>query len=105
MERLAYLTSGDKIEAEDLAFILSPAASTPSLIDAGLTLNDATHEFQRKYIQQSIDPRPRQRQPGRQKPGRAPLEPLPQDAPARHGNGEKVTNRTTNDVEYRPSTS
>ena len=55
MERLAYLSSGDRIEAEDLAFILSPAASSPSLIDAGLPLNDATHEFQRKYIQQSID--------------------------------------------------
>jgi Nif-specific regulatory protein len=55
MERLAYLTSGDRIEAEDLAFILSPSASTPSLIDAGLDLSEATHEFQRKYIQQSID--------------------------------------------------
>ncbi len=55
MERLAYLTTGDRIEAEDLAFILSPGAGTPSLIDAGLNLSDATHEFQRKYIQQSID--------------------------------------------------
>jgi len=27
MERLAYLTSGDKIEAEELAFILSPATA------------------------------------------------------------------------------
>jgi Nif-specific regulatory protein len=56
MERLAYLTSGDRIEAEDLAFILSPAAAaSPSLIDAGLDLAEATHEFQRKYIQQSIE--------------------------------------------------
>jgi len=55
MERLAYLTSGDRIEAEDLAFILSPAAGTPSLVDAGLDLSAATHEFQRKYIQQSIE--------------------------------------------------
>ena len=87
MERLAYLSTGDEIEAEDLAFILSPAAGAPSLIDAGLSLNDATHEFQRKYIQQSIDARPRQRQPGGQEPRRAPLEPVPQDAAARHGNG------------------
>ena len=36
MERLAYLSAGDKIEAEDLAFILSPATSSPSLVDAGL---------------------------------------------------------------------
>jgi Nif-specific regulatory protein len=54
-ERLAYLTSGDRIEAEDLAFILSPGAATPSLVDAGLNLSDATQEFQRKYIQQSIE--------------------------------------------------
>jgi Nif-specific regulatory protein len=55
MERLAYLTSGDRIEAEELAFILSPTATSPSLIDAGLDLAEATHEFQRKYIQQSIE--------------------------------------------------
>jgi transcriptional regulator with GAF, ATPase, and Fis domain len=55
MERLAYLTSGDRIEADDLAFILSPGAASPSLIDAGLKLNDATQEFQRKYIEHSIE--------------------------------------------------
>jgi transcriptional regulator with GAF, ATPase, and Fis domain len=55
MERLAYLAFGEKIEAEDLAFILSPGAATPALVDAGLGLNDATHEFQKTYIQQSID--------------------------------------------------
>jgi Nif-specific regulatory protein len=55
MERLAYLTSGDRIEAEDLAFILSPSADAPAAIGAGLNLNDATHEFQRKHIQQAID--------------------------------------------------
>ena len=55
MERLAYLLSGDRIEAEDLAFILSPMAGAPAVIGAGLNLNDATHEFQRKHIQQAID--------------------------------------------------
>jgi Nif-specific regulatory protein len=54
-ERLAYLSTGDRIEAEDLAFILSPASAQSSLVDPGLTLNDATLEFQRKYIQQAID--------------------------------------------------
>ena len=57
-----------------------------SIIGAGRELNDATHEFQRKYIQQAIDARPRQRQPGRQKPRRAPLESVSQDAAAGHGN-------------------
>jgi Nif-specific regulatory protein len=55
MERLAYLTSGDRIGAEDLAFILSPSAGAPAIIGTGLNLNDATHEFQRKHIQQAID--------------------------------------------------
>lgn len=55
MERLAYLSSGDKIDADDLAFILSPASATPSLVDAGLNLNEATHLFQQNYIQQSIE--------------------------------------------------
>lgn len=55
MERLAYLTSGERIEAEDLAFILSPAASVQAAIGVGLNLNDATREFQRRHIQQSID--------------------------------------------------
>jgi Nif-specific regulatory protein len=55
MERLAYLSASDRVEAEDLAFILSPSAAAPSLIADGLSLNDATHEFQRKYIQQAID--------------------------------------------------
>jgi Nif-specific regulatory protein len=55
MERLAYLSSGDRIEPEDLAFILSPAAGTSALVDAGMTLNDATHIFQQNYIKQAID--------------------------------------------------
>ncbi len=54
-ERLAYLSSGDRVEAEDLAFILSPSAGTRSLIGAGMNLNDATHDFQRSFIQQAID--------------------------------------------------
>jgi Nif-specific regulatory protein len=56
MERLAYLSSGDRIEAEELAFILAPiSGETPSLIVIGRELNEATQEFQRKYIQQTID--------------------------------------------------
>jgi Nif-specific regulatory protein len=55
MERLAYLSPGDRIEAEDLAFILSPAVANSAAIDAGMTLNDATQQFQEKYIKQSIE--------------------------------------------------
>jgi Nif-specific regulatory protein len=54
-ERLAYLSAGDRIEAEDLAFILAPSANQQSFVDSGLNLNEATSEFQRKYIQQAID--------------------------------------------------
>jgi Nif-specific regulatory protein len=55
MERLAYLSSGERIEADELAFILSPAAGTGPGVAAGLTLGDATHQFQQNYIQQAID--------------------------------------------------
>jgi Nif-specific regulatory protein len=54
MERLAYLSSGERIEAEDLAFILSPSASPTSFVEAGLELNEATRQFQENYIHQSI---------------------------------------------------
>jgi Nif-specific regulatory protein len=55
MERLAYLSAGDKIEAEELAFILSPATGGSALVEAGQNLNDATHQFQENYIRQSIE--------------------------------------------------
>lgn len=55
MERLAYLSSGERIEADELAFILSPAATGASLFTAGRELNEATQEFQRKYIEQAIE--------------------------------------------------
>jgi DNA-binding NtrC family response regulator len=53
-ERLAYLSAGEKIEAEDLAFILSPTNAGAAAIGEGLTLNDATDQFQTEYIKQSI---------------------------------------------------
>ncbi len=55
MERLAYLSSGEKIESEDLAFILSPSGGAPSLVDSGLSLGDATDQFQTDYIRQSVE--------------------------------------------------
>jgi Nif-specific regulatory protein len=50
MERIAYLSNGDRIEIEDLAFILSPEGGNSSIIGVGRELNDATQEFQRKYM-------------------------------------------------------
>jgi transcriptional regulator with GAF, ATPase, and Fis domain len=55
MERLAYLTSGEKIEAEDMAFILSPSGGSTTQIDSGLALSDATDQFQTEYIRQSVE--------------------------------------------------
>ena len=55
MERLAYLTVGDRVEAEDLAFILSPRG-TPALVDdLGQSLPDATARFQIEYIRRTIE--------------------------------------------------
>jgi transcriptional regulator with GAF, ATPase, and Fis domain len=55
MERLAYLTSGDRIEAEDLAFIDAGSSGDALHFDFNATLAEATHDFQQKYIKQTID--------------------------------------------------
>jgi len=54
MERLAYLLSGERIEADDLAFILSPGKRGGGTIDADAPLGDATREFQVRYIEAAI---------------------------------------------------
>ncbi len=54
MERLAYLSSGDKIEPDDLAFINSPRGDE-KLVPMDLSLTDATRHFQCDYIQRHID--------------------------------------------------
>lgn len=54
MERLAYLSDGDKVLPEDLAFINAPAAEE-SAIPLSLSLNEATQSFQMDYIQRQID--------------------------------------------------
>ena len=55
MERLAYLAVGDRIEAEDLAFILSPRGPAALIDDLGQTLSDATARFQIEYIRRTIE--------------------------------------------------
>ena len=54
MERLAYLTQSERIEADDLAFILSPREEGAMVTEPGLPLSDATIDFQVKYIDQAI---------------------------------------------------
>jgi transcriptional regulator with GAF, ATPase, and Fis domain len=53
MERLAYLSDGDKIDVEDLAFVNSPK-SQESVVPMDLPLNEATRQFQCDYIQRHI---------------------------------------------------
>ncbi|NOY28813.1 MAG: GAF domain-containing protein [Planctomycetes bacterium] len=55
MERLAYLTSGDSIEADDLSFINVGTDSEIASSDMDLTLGEASREFQRHYIRRMID--------------------------------------------------
>ena len=55
MERLAYLCSSDKIEPEDLAFILAAAGEVAPPVPDDLSLAEATDEFQKTYIRRSID--------------------------------------------------
>jgi Nif-specific regulatory protein len=55
MERLAYLLPGDRIEADDLAFILSPGGESPSLAAVQLPLAEATDNFQIEYIKKNVD--------------------------------------------------
>lgn len=54
MERLAYLTEGQKIDAEALDFVNSPSASE-SAIPMDLPLTEATRQFQVDYIHRHID--------------------------------------------------
>jgi Nif-specific regulatory protein len=54
MERLAYLTSGDKIDADELAFILSPDADSSKMFAWELSLADATKQFQAECIKKQI---------------------------------------------------
>jgi DNA-binding NtrC family response regulator len=55
MERLAYLSPDDKIDAEDLSFILSPGADASPLFELDLPLADATKKFQTEYIKKHIE--------------------------------------------------
>ena len=57
MERIAYLVpeEQDKIDAPDLAFILSPKASDAGLFSLDEPLSEATRRYQMEYIRRHID--------------------------------------------------
>jgi Nif-specific regulatory protein len=55
MERLAYLSPGERIEADELAFILSPRAESAAVLDFDGPLTEATRQFQIEYIKRAID--------------------------------------------------
>ena len=54
VERLAYLSSGDRVEVDDLAFIDSGTGADAIRLPSNATLAEATREFQQKYIHQMI---------------------------------------------------
>ena len=55
MERLAYLTQGDTVDVDDLAFILSPDRDASSGISMEHSLTEATRQFQADYIRKHIE--------------------------------------------------
>jgi Nif-specific regulatory protein len=54
MERVAFLNANDKVEVEDLAFILNPRAEDRIDVGVDLALNEATQRFQQQYIERAI---------------------------------------------------
>jgi Nif-specific regulatory protein len=57
MERLAYLAPEhqEKIDAPDLAFIMSPAVPAAGVLSPDLELAEATRQFQIEYIKRHVD--------------------------------------------------
>jgi Nif-specific regulatory protein len=55
MERLAYLSLGDTIDVDELAFILSPRGNAAVVTELDQTLADATDQFQVEYIRHAIE--------------------------------------------------
>jgi transcriptional regulator with GAF, ATPase, and Fis domain len=54
MERMAFLAPSDKIEASDLAFILSPERETVPEPSETNGLSEATNQFQQEFIRRAI---------------------------------------------------
>jgi Nif-specific regulatory protein len=54
MERVAFLTAGEQVSVEDLAFILSPQKDVFDDLADGIGLSQATDNFQKEYIRRAI---------------------------------------------------
>ena len=54
MERVAFLSSSERVEADDLAFILSPDHGTPTEPSLDIGLGEATKQFQQDFIRRCI---------------------------------------------------
>ena len=54
MERVAFLSSGERVEVDDLAFILSPQRDAFDDLSDGIGLAEATNKFQREYIKRAV---------------------------------------------------
>jgi len=54
MERVSFLSQGDKVEVDDLAFILSPDRDGDLEPSADFGLTEATKKFQQDFIRRSI---------------------------------------------------
>ncbi|MEZ6126484.1 MAG: sigma-54-dependent Fis family transcriptional regulator [Planctomycetaceae bacterium] len=54
MERVAFLSPTERVDASDLAFILSPEQTGGAQLPLDLGLDRATREFQRDFIRRSI---------------------------------------------------
>jgi Nif-specific regulatory protein len=56
MERLAYLHAGEKLDAEDLTFLLTAGGhDSAEQVPLGLPLAEATDKFQTSYVRQTIE--------------------------------------------------
>jgi Nif-specific regulatory protein len=54
MERLAYLSVAETLDADELAFILSPRGDEAAAMSTNLSLTEATRQFQCDYINKQI---------------------------------------------------
>ena len=55
MERLAYLATKSTVDADELAFILSPRDGDGAIFSMDAPLADATQKFQAQYIRKQIE--------------------------------------------------
>ena len=55
IERVAYLSQSDRIDVEDLAFMLADGDDTLSGFSPDASLTDATSQFQRQFIEKTIE--------------------------------------------------